>query len=160
MADIFHLTITTPHGKAYEGDVIELQLDTPGGPISVLGRHMPLVVPVVTSVLSIHATDDVKAASWDHFAVSDGLLSVDKHGVRVAVGSAEYGNEVDVLKAQQDLEEAEAELEQRREEEEIAVTEAFVERSAARIAAASLHGKIGTSSKAVSRVEAKIRGRR
>lgn len=140
MAALLPFRLVAPTGVVFEGEIAEVQLPTPAGPITLLPEHMPLVTAIATGVLSVrpHPGDDwVKA---DHYAVEEGMLTVDPDdGAILVVESAEHANTIDELEAERAAAEARAALENQIEADQIVVTQRVVQRNMARLAATQLH---------------------
>jgi ATP synthase F1 epsilon subunit len=123
----------------FEGEVAEVQLPTPAGPITLLPEHMPLVTAVATGVLSVRHQPGDDWAKADHYAVEDGMLTVTPDGGAVlVVESAEHADTIDELEAERAAAEARAALENQIEADQIVVTQRVVQRNMARLAATKL----------------------
>lgn len=89
-----NLKIITPRGTYFEGQVDYLSVKSVDGQLGILPRHTPLIAPLVISKLSFvnnHETND--------FAISDGVLIVEKELMTVLVSTIESKNDIDLQRA-------------------------------------------------------------
>ena len=138
MARSLPFKLAAPSGMVFEGEVAEVQLPTPAGPITILPEHMPLVTAVKTGVVLVRHQPGSDAA-WDHYAVEGGMLSITSDGAVLAAESAEHADTIDELEAERAVAEARAALENQIEADQIVVTQRVVERNMARLSATKLH---------------------
>ena len=106
----FSVSLVTPEGPAFEGDVEMLIVPGADGEIGVLARHAPLV-----ALLNAGSTRDPTATAPPRtcveFATGPGLLQ-GRAGSRAGAGRRRRrGREIDDARAREQLEEAQAELE-------------------------------------------------
>ena len=70
----FHLIVSTPSGKAFDGDALSLTVKGTEGEVGILADHIPFVTTVISCQSRIKLTDsDIITAD-----ISDGLLTVSK----------------------------------------------------------------------------------
>lgn len=131
--------LIAPEAELFDGEVAELRLPTPSGPITVLPGHMPLVTPVAAGVVTLLVKPN--DAKPDHFAVGGGMLSVHNNVVELTAETAEHVDSIDEHRAHQALAQAQAELEAHTEEDQLIAARGIVERNLARIAARELRRK-------------------
>jgi F-type H+-transporting ATPase subunit epsilon len=104
---LFSVSVVTPEGSAYEGDAEMLIVPGAAGEIGVLARHAPLVALLKAGSTRVHLGDgDVR-----EFATGPGFFQVLEDRAIALVDDAIPAGEIDDARAQQQLEEAKAELE-------------------------------------------------
>jgi F-type H+-transporting ATPase subunit epsilon len=105
----FNLSLVTPEGPAFEGDVEMLIVPGADGEIGVLARHAPLVALLnagSTRIYRDRASDDVV-----EFATGPGFFKVEQDRALALVDDAVDARKIDDARAREQLEEAQAELE-------------------------------------------------
>ena len=110
MADarrIFSLSLVTPEGAAFEGEVELVIVPGDAGEIGVLARHAPLVAMLKAGSTRIH----VSASEIREFATGPGFFKVEQDRALALVDDAVDAREIDDARAREQLEQARAELE-------------------------------------------------
>jgi len=109
MADhpLFTVSVVTPEGPAFEGDAEMLIVPGAAGEIGVLARHAPLVAMLKAGSTRVHLGD----GEVREFATGPGFFQVLEDRAIALVDDAVGAGDVDDARAQQQLEEAQAELE-------------------------------------------------
>ena len=79
----YRLTIATPDGKKFEGEVIGLFLRGADGDLAILAGHMPFITSVQAGACRIHLPDDEEKSA----TVDGGLLTVSDKAVTLLSGS-------------------------------------------------------------------------
>lgn len=105
----FALSLVTPDGAAFEGEVEMLIVPGDAGEIGVLARHAPLVAMLKAGSTRIYrdrATEDVL-----EFATGPGFFKVEQDRALALVDDAVEAREIDDARAREQLEQARAELE-------------------------------------------------
>jgi F-type H+-transporting ATPase subunit epsilon len=105
----FSVSLVTPEGPAFEGDIEMLVVPGADGEIGVLARHAPLVALLnagSTRIYRNRASEDVL-----EFATGPGFFKVEQDRALALVDDAVEAREIDDSRAQTQLEEARAELE-------------------------------------------------
>ncbi|HLM37606.1 MAG TPA: ATP synthase F1 subunit epsilon [Gaiellaceae bacterium] len=105
----FALSLVTPEGAAFEGEVEMLIVPGDAGEIGVLARHAPLVAMLKAGSTRIYrdrATEDIL-----EFATGPGFFKVEQDRALALVDDAVEAREIDDARATEQLEEARAELE-------------------------------------------------
>ena len=105
----FELSLVTPEGAAFEGEVEMLVVPGDAGEIGVLARHAPLVAMLragSTRIYRDRAADDVV-----EFATGPGFFKVEQDRALALVDDAVDAREIDAGRAQEQLDTARAELE-------------------------------------------------
>jgi F-type H+-transporting ATPase subunit epsilon len=105
----FDLSLVTPEGAAFEGEVEMLIVPGAAGEIGVLARHAPLVATLKAGGTRVHVRRDEEIRE---FATGAGFFKVEQDRALALVDDAVDAREIDPQRAQEQLEEAQAELEQ------------------------------------------------
>ena len=110
MADhpLFSVSVVTPEGAAFDGDAEMLIVPGAAGEIGVLARHAPLVALLKAGSTRVHMGD----GQIQEFATGPGFFQVLEDRAIALVDDAIVASEIDVARARQQLEEAQAELQQ------------------------------------------------
>jgi F-type H+-transporting ATPase subunit epsilon len=106
----FNLSLVTPEGAAFEGEVEMVVVPGAAGEIGVLARHAPLVAMLKAGSTRVYPDADVPAEVRT-FATGPGFFQVLEDRAIALVDDAVLAGEIDDARAQQQLEEAQAELE-------------------------------------------------
>jgi F-type H+-transporting ATPase subunit epsilon len=105
----FEVSLVTPDGAAFEGEVEMIVVPGDAGEIGVLARHAPLVAMLKAGSTRIYrdrASDDVV-----EFATGPGFFKVEQDRALALVDDAVDARNIDAARAQEQLETARAELE-------------------------------------------------
>ena len=105
----FSVSVVTPEGPAFEGEAEMIVVPGAAGEIGVLARHAPLVAMLNAGSTRVYLdtdTDDIQT-----FATGPGFFQVLEDRAIALVDDAVVASEIDVERAQRQLEEAKAELE-------------------------------------------------
>jgi F-type H+-transporting ATPase subunit epsilon len=105
----FSVSLVTPEGAAFEGEIEMLVVPGADGEIGVLARHAPLVALLKagsTRVYKDRLTEDVL-----EFATGPGFFKVEQDRALALVDDAVEARNIDDARARKQLEEAQAELE-------------------------------------------------
>jgi F-type H+-transporting ATPase subunit epsilon len=102
------VSLVTPDGSVYDGAAEMLIVPGAAGEIGVLARHAPLVALLKAGATRVHVTrgQDVR-----EFATGPGFFKVEQDRALALVDDAVSVDEIDVGRAQAQLEAAQAELE-------------------------------------------------
>ena len=104
----FDVSLVTPEGPAYEGEAEMLIVPGADGEIGVLARHAPLVAMLKAGSTRVHRGDsDVL-----EFATGPGFFKVEQDRAIALVDDAVSAKEIDRERAERQLDEARAELEE------------------------------------------------
>jgi F-type H+-transporting ATPase subunit epsilon len=109
MAKTFELSLVTPEGAAFEGEAEMIIVPGDAGEIGVLARHAPLVAMLKAGSTRIYR--DRQSEDVLEFATGPGFFKVEQDRALALVDDAVDARHIDVQRAQQQLEEARAELE-------------------------------------------------
>ena len=105
----FEVSLVTPEGAAFEGEVEMMIVPGEAGEIGVLARHAPLVAMLKAGSTRIYrdrSSEDVVV-----FATGPGFFKVKQDRALALVDDAVDAREIDATRAQEQLETARAELE-------------------------------------------------
>ena len=103
----FSVSLVTPEGPAFEGEAEMIVVPGAAGEIGVLARHAPLVAMLNAGSTRVHLGD----GEIHEFATGPGFFQVLEDRAIALVDDAVGAGDVDDARAQQQLEEAQAELE-------------------------------------------------
>jgi F-type H+-transporting ATPase subunit epsilon len=104
----FDLSLVTPDGAAYEGQVEMIVVPGQIGDIGVLARHAPLIATLRSGSTRIHPGGDAEVLE---FATGPGFFQVLRDRAIALVDDAVEASKIDDARARGQLEAAQAELE-------------------------------------------------
>jgi F-type H+-transporting ATPase subunit epsilon len=104
----FDVSLVTPDGAAYEGQVEMIIVPGQIGEIGVLARHAPLIATLKAGSTRIHPGG---GADVLEFATGPGFFQVLRDRAIALVDDAVQASEIDDARAREQLETAQAELE-------------------------------------------------
>jgi len=104
----FDLSLVTPDGPAFEGEVEMIVVPGAAGEIGVLARHAPLIATLQAGSTRVYLNRDTNDVR--EYATGAGFFKVEEDRAIALVDDAVLAAEVDDARAQQQLEEAQAEL--------------------------------------------------
>ena len=112
MADhpLFSVSVVTPEGAAWEGEAQMIIVPGAAGEIGVLARHAPLIATLKAGSTRIHVGEGEQRVR--EFATGPGFFKVEQDRAIALVDDAVSAKEIDRERAERQLEEARAELEQ------------------------------------------------
>ena len=103
----FDVSLVTPEGAAFEGEVQMIIVPGDAGEIGVLARHAPLVAMLRAGSTRVHVSE----TEVHEFATGPGFFKVEQDRALVLVDDALRARDIDPERARRQLEEAQAELE-------------------------------------------------
>jgi F-type H+-transporting ATPase subunit epsilon len=103
----FDVSLVTPEGPAFEGEVEMLIVPGADGEIGVLARHAPLIATLKAGSTRVHSGE----GQVQEFATGPGFFKVEQDRAIALVDDAVDAKEIDETRAREQLEEAQAELE-------------------------------------------------
>jgi F-type H+-transporting ATPase subunit epsilon len=106
----FSVSLVTPEGPAYEGEVEMLVVPGADGETGVLARHAPLVALLKAGSTRVYR--DRQSEDVLEFATGPGFFKVESDRALALVDDAVEARHIDDERARKQLEEAQAELEQ------------------------------------------------
>ena len=104
----FDLSLVTPDGPVFEGEVEMLIVPGADGEIGVLARHAPLIAMLKAGSARVHVKRDTEV---QEFATGPGFFKVEQDRALALVDDAVDAKEIDDAHAREQLETARAELE-------------------------------------------------
>jgi len=104
----FEVSLVTPEGAAYEGEAEMLIVPGDDGEIGILARHAPLVAMLKAGSTRVHVHENEVL----EFATGPGFFKVEQDRALALVDDAIDVRQIDRERAQQQLDEARAELDQ------------------------------------------------
>lgn len=129
----FQLDIVTPEGTVYSGGVDHLQAPGSEGSFGVLQHHAPMLAALDVGTLSFRAKGE---SSSRQMACSGGFVEVLGDRVVVLAQAIEFGDEIDLARAEASRERARERL-QHQEDVDMARAQAAVERALVRLKVAA-----------------------
>ena len=102
----FELQIVTPDGMIFDGKAQKIILRTTTGDVGILAKHANYVAALSIGIAKLVTADGEKKA-----ACSGGMVSVTDGVVRVVASTFEWGEDIDVARAEKAKEKAETRLE-------------------------------------------------
>ncbi len=85
----FRLTVASPDGNLFDGDVVKLDVRGTEGELAIMAGHVPFVTSVVKGGCAVWTDDDTKRAA----TIDGGLLSVASDSVTLLAGSFRFEEE-------------------------------------------------------------------
>jgi F-type H+-transporting ATPase subunit epsilon len=106
---LFDVSVVTPDGPAFEGEVEMLIVPGASGEIGVLARHAPLIATLKAGSMRVYIDRDSKNVK--EYATGPGFFKVELDRAIALVDDAVLADEIDEQRAQEQLEAAMLELE-------------------------------------------------
>ncbi len=129
----FHLEIRTPEKLIYEGEVTSVQAPGVEGNFQILAGHIPFLTALDVGEIRITESSDTPQL----MATTGGVFEVLRTGVTALVETAEWASEIDVSRAEQARDRAQAQLAANASDLNRPLTEAALARAKNRIKVAS-----------------------
>ena len=85
----YNLTIATPDGNQFQGEVVGLFVRGAEGDLAVFAGHVPFITSVQAGKCRLHLPDDEEKSS----ALDGGLLTVSNKAVTLLSGSFQWDEE-------------------------------------------------------------------
>lgn len=101
----FDLQIVTPDGLLFEGKAQKIIVRTTEGDVGILARHTNYVAPLAIGVARVFTADGERKG-----ACAGGMISVTDGVVRLVASTFEWGEDIDIDRAQKAKEKAEKRL--------------------------------------------------
>lgn len=105
----FSLSLTTPDGPVFDDEAEMVIVPGAAGEIGVLARHAPLIALLQAGSTRVYTNRE--AEEVEEFATGPGFFTVEQDRALALVDTAVNVREIDPAAAQEQLEEAKAELE-------------------------------------------------
>ena len=106
---LFDLSLVTPEGPAFEGEVEMLIVPGAAGEIGVLARHAPLIATLKAGSTRVYL--DRGSENVKEYATGPGFFKVETDRAIALVDDAVLADEIDEQRAREQLEAAQRELE-------------------------------------------------
>jgi F-type H+-transporting ATPase subunit epsilon len=103
----FSVSLVTPDGPAYEGDAEMVIVPGAAGEIGVLARHAPLIATLKAGSTRVHVSEHEIL----EFATGPGFFQVLQDRAIALVDDAVKAEDIDDVRAREQLEQAQADLE-------------------------------------------------
>ena len=84
----FHLTISSPDGNKFDGEVFKLDVRGVEGELAIMAGHIPFITSVVKAPCTVWLNEDEKKTA----SSEGGLLTVDTDKVTFISGSFEFND--------------------------------------------------------------------
>ena len=127
--DTFQVHILAADKTMYEGPCVSLTIPASDGERGILAHHSSMMAALVPGTIRWRPPEqEVQLA-----AVSPGMVKVEGNDVLVLVDSAERPEEIDVVRAQREIEEAREALLQKRSRQEHQIAQATMARALNRL---------------------------
>ena len=82
----FKLTVSSPDGNKFQGDVVKLDVRVTEGELAIMAGHIPFVTSLVEAPVNILLDDDTEKKAF----AKGGLLTVGADEVTLLSGSFEF----------------------------------------------------------------------
>jgi F-type H+-transporting ATPase subunit epsilon len=105
----FSVSLTTPDGAVFEGEAEMVIVPGAAGEIGVLARHAPLIALLQAGSTRVYT--DREAEEVQEFATGPGFFTVEQDRALALIDTAVNVREIDPAVAEEQLEQAKAELE-------------------------------------------------
>jgi F-type H+-transporting ATPase subunit epsilon len=128
MASTLKLQIITPDGTAYSEDVDMVTLPGVEGQMGVFPEHVPLMTQMVPGEIIVH-----KEGHDYSLAVGEGLIEITGEHVAVLTDLAIAADKIDEAKVEEARQRAEARLQEKLSDEEVAAVNSSLARSLAQL---------------------------
>lgn len=110
VGNTFHLQILEADRPFYEGECESLIFPSHDGYEGIQAHHCNMFCAVFTGELSFKDAE----GEWQKAAVSDGMIKAEDNEVLILVDSAEWPDEIDIHRAQLEMEAAQEEILQKK----------------------------------------------
>lgn len=127
--ETFQVHILAADKTFYEGPCVSLIIPTSEGEFGILAHHSSMIAAVQPGTLRYQAPGEPMRLA----AVSPGMVKVEHNDVLVLVDSIEYPEEIDVARAQREIDEAREVLLQKRSRQEHQLAQATMARALNRL---------------------------
>lgn len=127
--DTFQVHILAADQTFYEGPCLSLTIPASDGELGILAHHSPMIAAVKPGTLRYQVPGEEPRLA----AISPGIVKVEKDDVLVLVDSAERPEDIDVVRAQREIDEAREALLQKRSRQEHQIAQATLARALNRL---------------------------
>lgn len=127
--ETFQVHILAADKTFYEGPCVSLTIPTSDGEFGILAHHSSMIAAVQPGTLRYQLPGEEPRLA----AVSPGMVKVERNDVLVLVDSAERPEEIDIVRAQREIDEAREVLLQKRSRQEHQIAQATMARALNRL---------------------------
>ena len=127
--DTFQVHILAADRTLYEGPCVSLTIPVSDGERGILAHHSSMIAAIKPGTLRYQVPGEEPVLA----AISPGMVKVENNDVLVLVDSAERPEEIDVARAQREIDEAREILLQKRSRQEHQIAEATMARALNRL---------------------------
>ena len=127
--ETFRVHILAADKTFYEGPCVSITVPTTDGERGILAHHSSMIAAIKPGTLRYQVPGEEPVLA----AISPGMVKVENNDVLVLVDSAERPEEIDVVRAQREIDEAREILLQKRSRQEHRIAEATMARALNRI---------------------------
>ena len=127
--EAFQVHILAADQTFYEGPCLSLTIPASDGELGILANHSPMIAAVKPGTLRYQIPGEEPRLA----AISPGIVKVEKNDVLVLVDSAERPEDIDVVRAQREIDEAREALLQKRSRQEHQIAQATLARALNRL---------------------------
>tara|TARA_Y100001978_G_scaffold56636_1_gene50943 strand:+ start:1550 stop:1954 length:405 start_codon:yes stop_codon:yes gene_type:complete len=99
------LKVLAPNQNVFEGEAEEVILPSTTGQIGILPGHISLVTAIDIGVLRLRSN-----SKWESIALMGGFAEIESDEVTVLVNNAEIGSQINTQEAEEELNQAQQEL--------------------------------------------------
>ncbi|HAR00751.1 MAG: F0F1 ATP synthase subunit epsilon [Verrucomicrobiae bacterium] len=128
MADTMKLEIVTPEDKIYSDDVNMVTLPGKEGQMGIFPNHVPLMTQVAAGEILAQ-----KGSEQQYLAVGEGFVQITPDKISVLTDMAVAEDNIDEAKAEEAKKQAEARLQEKLSDEELATVKAALAHSIAQL---------------------------
>ena len=127
--ETFQVHILAADKTFYEGPCVSLTVPTSDGEFGILAHHSSMIAAVQPGTLRYQPPEEEPRLA----AISPGMVKVENNDVLVLVDSVERPEEIDIVRAQREIDEAKEILLQKRSRQEYQIAQATMARALNRI---------------------------
>ena len=127
--EAFQVHILAADKTFYEGPCVSITVPTTDGERGILAHHSSMIAAIKPGTLRYQAPGEEPVLA----AISPGMVKVENNDVLVLVDSAERPEEIDVARAQREIDEAREILLQKRSKQEYQLAQATMARALNRL---------------------------
>ena len=128
--EVFNLHILTATKTFYEGDCESIVIPTPNGRYGIQANHQDMMAAIIPGKLELTIPGEKKKRIA---AISTGVAIVEDNDVQILSESAEWPEEIDIVRAEMAAKEAEEELKNDTSSRQILSAEARIARALNRL---------------------------
>jgi len=139
------LQLITLRGVKLDEDIYELIIPTVAGEIAVFPGHEPLISLAKSGVASVRRKKGDSDQKLELYAITGGILEVEKDTVKLLVDEAEHGDDIIEAESRAALERAIKRRDEANDQVEIYKANQLIDRHQVRLQVAGLHHRKHTN---------------